>query len=466
VSDQQADILIVDDEELICFVLANLFKVHGYSCRTASRGDEALAMIAERAPSLVVMDIRMPGLSGFDVLYRLKQIDIHIPVILMTALAGVRDAVDAMKAGAFDYVAKPFNNDDMMDVVKRALDSARKKAALDGNDEDEYDLDPVFARLGNSTVIRRLALRATRIAESSDPVLLVGDIGTGKRMMANIIHSLSKRSGPFVVLGCTGADMPMLRRELYGGVPDEQIDAGKGKIELAAAGSLLIDEIAEAPGLFQESLADVLRSGMYSKDGGANVLPCDTRMMFSVTEPAHVSVEELGISPYLLDVISDGFIHLPDLKDRKEDLPQLVTLFMAEAAKELDKSVRDISDRAMDLLVVYDWPGNVHQLKSTIRRAMLSARDMIDIPDLELPAFKRSKLRVTTNTLDNDDSPLKDRVRGHIREIERRLLLETLQKTGWNKAKASRMLQITYKTMLKKVQEYNLENPLSADMDK
>ena len=187
----RAEILIVDDEELICFVLSNLFKVHGYKTRTASNGEEALAMISERMPSLIVLDIRMPGLSGIDVLYRVKQMDIRIPVILMTALAGVRDAVQAMKAGAFDYVAKPFNNDDMLRVVARALSSgmAQREAAPQKKDSKEEEL--LFSTMGNSTRIRELAEKISLVAPGDADILITGDTGTGKRMLARSIHKLS-----------------------------------------------------------------------------------------------------------------------------------------------------------------------------------------------------------------------------------------------------------------------------------
>ncbi len=456
-NDSAKDILIVDDEDLICFVLANLFKVHGFKTRTASRGEEALAIVAERAPSLVVMDIRMPGLSGFDVLTRVKQIGPDIPVILMTALAGVRDAVEAMKAGAFDYVAKPFNNDEMMEVVRRALDSAARNSAERSEGDENQPLHPLFADMGESPALRKLARQALRFAEMEAPLLIVGDIGTGKRMFARIIHQLGKRPGAFAALDCTGAEPTMLRHELYG-PPDSP--AVRGRIEQAAGGTLLIDEIAEPAALFQEAFADVLRTGQYSRDGGETMLSHDARVVFTCTASPGTPLEDLGISPYLLDVIGANILLVPSLRDRREDIPVLATNFVTLAAEELDKRGREISAEAMDLLVDYDWPGNVHQLKSAIRRALLTAKDQITVDDLDLPMLPRAVGKVSEPDFVVNDSPLKDQVRRHISEIERQVLLDTLRKTGWNKARASRLLRVTYKTMLKKIQDYNLEKPL------
>jgi DNA-binding NtrC family response regulator len=456
VTDNDKEILIVDDEDLICFVLANLFKVHGFKTRTASRGEEALAMVTDRAPALVVMDIRMPGLSGFDVLTRVKQINPDIPVILMTALAGVRDAVEAMKAGAFDYIAKPFNNDEMMDVVRRALESAERQSEASINDEDQ-PLHPLFTAMGDSAALRKLARQATRLATLNAPLLIIGDIGTGKRMTARVIHEISGRPGAFVTLDCTGADAVLLRHDLYGSADSTSV---RGRIELAAGGTLLIDEIAEPPALFQEAFADVLRTGQYSRDGGEHMISHDARVIFTCTAAQDTSLEEISISPYLLDVIGANILLLPSLKDRKEDIPHLAEMFITQAAEELDKRGREISTEALDMLLAYDWPGNVHQLKSAIRRALLSAKSQITIDDLDLPAFPRSARQTIEHAFQVTDSPLKDQVRRHIAEIERQVLLDTLRKTGWNKARASRLLKVTYKTILKKIQEYNLEKPL------
>ncbi|MCZ7556491.1 MAG: sigma-54 dependent transcriptional regulator [Bacteroidia bacterium] len=454
-TDSEKEILIVDDEDLICFVLANLFKVHGFRTRTASRGEEALAMVTDHAPSLVVMDIRMPGLSGFDVLVRVKQINPDIPVILMTALAGVRDAVEAMKAGAFDYVAKPFNNDEMMDVVRRALESASKVADASVSEEDT-PLHPLFTAMGDSAALRKLARHAARVASLNAPLLIIGDIGTGKRMVARIIHEMSGRPGAFVTLDCTGADPALLRHDLYG--PAEP-SPGRGRLELAAGGTLLIDEIAEPPALFQEVFADVLRTGQYSRDGGEHMINHDARVIFTCTAPQGSALEDLNISPYLLDVIGANLLLMPTLKDRREDIPHLAAMFVSQAAEELDKRGKDISAEAMQVLETYEWPGNVHQLKSAIRRALLNAKSHITIEDLDLPVLPRIARSADEAAFQVTESPLKDQVRRHISEIERQVLLDTLRKTGWNKARASRMLKVTYKTILKKIQEYNLEKP-------
>jgi len=458
VSDSAVDILIVDDEEMICFVLTNLFKVHGFSCRSASRGDVALAMIAERTPSLVVLDIRMPGLSGFDVLHRVKQSDPHIPVILMTALSGVRDAVEAMRAGAFDYIAKPFNNNDMIAVVRRALESSKTAAVEEEEDEASFELHPAFASMGQGAAVRALARRCMKFAGTTHPILIVGEIGTGKRMLARILHELSGRAGSFIAQECTGADFRVLRRELFGSADGDGTENTRGRMDFASGGTLLIEGIHEAPMLFQETLADVIRSGVYSPDGGEHLHNNTARLVLTATISGNVLIDDIGISPYLLDILTDYVLTLPALRERREDIPDLAAMFIKDAAEELAKTARGITPNALELLQQYDWPGNVHQLKAVIRRAVLTAHRTIDVDNLELPSTARGKtVPVSERVL--ADSPLKEQVRRHIAEIERQVLLDTLRKTGWNKAKAARMLQVTYKTMLKKIQDYRLDNP-------
>jgi DNA-binding NtrC family response regulator len=455
VTDTARDILIVDDEELICFVLENLFKVHGFSTRTASRGEEALAMLTDRMPALVVMDIRMPGLSGFDVLARAKQIDPQLPVILMTALAGVRDAVEAMRAGAFDYIAKPFNNNDMMDVVRRALQSASDAAAQD-EAEDQRPLHPLFEGVGESETLRVFARRATALAALDTPFLLVGEIGVGKRMFARLIHQISGRHGDFVAVDCTGADTTWLRRELYGNPASLET----GRLEAAAAGTLLLDEINEPPSLFQEAFADVLRSGRYSRDGGETMISHHARVILAATMEADATLDDIGISPYLLDVFRGNILLVPPLRERREDIPLLVHLFVRQAAEEVGVTVPDVIADAMEVLVNYDWPGNAHQLRTTLRRALLSAGDTVTSADLDLPVHPRQvRKKKAVNSVTVTNAPLKEQVRGYISDIERQVLLDALRKTGWNKAHASRLLRITYKTMLKKIQDHTLEKP-------
>ncbi len=455
---EKPDVLIVDDESLICFVLTHLLKVHGFGSRTASRGDIALRMFEDQRPDLIIMDIRMPGMSGFDVLARIREVDPYVPVILMTALSGVRDAVVAMKAGAFDYVAKPFNNDDMIATVRRAMSVAAEMQALHAEEEKEDDaLHPLFAAMGSSLAVRRLARECGRAAKTGAPVMIVGEIGVGKRLLARTLHTLSECSGGFYDIDCTGADEPLLRHELFG------TGAGnghRGKLELAREGSLLLDEVSDIPWTFQDILAEDLHMKQFHRPGVEDVFPMTARLIFSASIGPGKGIDGNYLTRRFRELYGETVLEVPPLRDRHEDIPLLAVDFLKDANEELNRQVTGISDAALELLVAYHWPGNVHQLKSTIRRAVLTAKKSIDIDDIELPRSRQNthddqelspRIAVTT-------APLKDQVRRHIADVERQLVFDTLMKTGWNKAQASRVLGVTYKTLLKKVSEYGIEH--------
>lgn len=450
------EILIVDDEDLICFVLTHLLRVHGFTSRKAARGDVALRMFEDKRPDLIIMDIRMPGMSGFDVLTRIREKDPYVPVILMTALYGVRDAVVAMKAGAFDYIAKPFDNNEMIATVRRALSAAAElKASAGTTEKQEETLPPEFAAMGSSLAIRRLARETMRWAKNDAPVMIVGEIGTGKRRVGTMLHSLSGRGGAFVDLDCTGADEALLHRELYG-VSGQ--GAARGKFTAAAEGTLLLEEVSSIPWTFQDVLVEDLNAGQFLRPGDAEPLPISARLLLSSTISEDRGIDGNFLTPRFRALFGDAVLEVPALRNRREDIPTLASVFIESTNAELGSSIRGIDGDALEMLVSYHWPGNVHQLRSVIRRAALTAKDRILPKDIDLPLRRNvahaaeypARVAVTA-------APLKEQVRRHVTAVERQLIFETLQRTGWNKAQASRLLGVTYKTLLKKVSEHGLE---------
>lgn len=449
------EILIVDDEDLICFVLTHLLRVHGFTSRKAARGDVALRMIEDKRPDLIIMDIRMPGMSGFDVLTRIREKDPYVPVILMTALYGVRDAVEAMKAGAFDYIAKPFDNNEMIDTVRRALSAAAELKLSSATAGEEESMPPEFAAMGSSLALRRLAREAVRLAKTDSPVMIVGEIGTGKRRIGKMLHALSGRLGAFVDIDCTGMEEMLLHRELYGA--GEQ-GGPRGKFASAAEGTLLLEEVSNIPWTFQDVLAEDLHARSFLRTEDAEPVPISARLLLSSTVSEDRGIDGNYLTPRFRALFDDTILEVPALRNRREDIPTLTSDFIKTTNAELGSSVRGIDEDALEMLVSYHWPGNVHQLRSVIRRAALSAKERISPKDIELPLRRKiahtaehsARVAVTA-------APLKDQVRRHVAAVERQLIFETLQKTGWNKAQASRLLCVTYKTLLKKVSEHGLE---------
>ncbi|MBR9978166.1 MAG: sigma-54-dependent Fis family transcriptional regulator [Bacteroidetes bacterium] len=457
---ESTEILVVDDEEMILFVLSHLLRVHGFTSRTAMRGDEALRMFQEQRPDLVIMDIRMPGLSGFEVLDAIREADAHIPVILMTALSGVRDAVAAMKAGAFDYIAKPFENDEMIATVRRALDAAGEPSAQPPVAiPEKAELHSLFASMGKSPAIGRLARECQQLAERDTPILITGEIGVGKRMLGRILHGIRECSGPFLNVDCTGASEELLRIELFG-TSDEV--GQKGKLHLAAGGTLLLDEVTEIPLLYQDILVEDLRPAVLRRPGHDDASPAPAKLLFTASLEAESGYNEETLTRGFRELYGDAVLVIPPLRDRREDIPSLAIDFLKEANTELGRELTGFSDAALEMLVAYHWPGNAHQLKSVIRRATLIADQCIDVSNIELPLPKQRSASDGPLPQPAEGSvSLKDQVKRHISVLEKQMLADTLKRTGWNKAQASRILGITYKTLLKKVNEHGLESKKS-----
>ncbi|MCB2205575.1 sigma-54 dependent transcriptional regulator [bacterium] len=447
-----ADILVVDDEELILFVLKHLLKVHGFTVHTATRGEEAIDMVASRRPDLVILDIRMPGIDGFEVLKRLHEVDASLPVILMTALSSVRDAVDGIKAGAFDYVAKPFDNDEMVKTIRRALAYAAGMPLPEKEVEEE--LHPLLADLSQAEELQALARSVQRIARAGEPCLLTGELGCGKRRLARLMHEVSERQGEMLVVECAGATESLLQAELYGGGRATG-PSRAGKFERLRDGTLFFDEILEMPQSLQERLArDIERDG-YAHPATGAWLKLGAAVICSSSQP----IEEVhdGLVPELLAIFEARVLHLPPLRERLVDIPVLAQEFIEESAREFDRPAPEITEAALDALRKEEWQGNVHQLKATIRRAVLIAAESIEARHVEIRSLRDVMPALNMPPITVKRTPLRNQVREHVARVERDMILDILKRTDWNKARASRILGITYKTMLKKVSEYHLD---------
>ncbi len=462
------EILIVDDEDMMCLVLSGVFEDAGYAVRTASNGEDAMQKISERLPDVLLMDIIMPGLTGMEVLRRVKSIDDSFPVILMTAMAGVSGAVDAMRSGAFDYIAKPFHNEELLRVVGDALKRGRPRTdlteAAEHGDGVEHQ-DPILRDMGTSEVITELAARTRRVAKSNFDVLITGETGTGKELIARAIHSLSGRSEqPFIPVDCGAIPEALLESELFGHEEGAFTDARtqkKGKFELAQGGTIFLDEVPNMSWASQAKLLRALQDRAIFRVGGSTSISVDVRVIAASNTELQSMIDKKDFRADLYYRLREFSIHVPALRERKGDIPFLVDKFIAQTNAELGKKVNGCSAGAMDALMTFEWPGNVRQLRSTIRSAVLQAGDVVEIEHLEFiegGSGATGTPAPPAPTLE-EGAPLKDHVKKHIAQIERQIILETLNSTKWNKAKTARVLQIAYNTLLSKINDYDLQNP-------
>ncbi|MCB2204008.1 sigma-54 dependent transcriptional regulator [bacterium] len=463
-------ILIVDDEEDMCILLKRLFERHGLMSMMAMDGDSALELFRKDEPDAVVLDILMPRMDGREVMLRMRRMNPEVPVIFMTALAGVPGAVDAMKAGAFDYVAKPFETTEILEVIDRALDERLLRRKYQGNQSSApKKQDSLLQNMGTSDVVVELTATTKHIAQSQFDILIQGEAGTGKSLVARALHDNSERaSKPFVSIACDAPSEEVLERELFGyerGAFPEAEDGQSGKFEAAHGGTLFLDEISAFPPRLQGKLLRCLQNKSVVRMGSDAGIPVDVRLVVSTSKDLNILVEEKRFRADLFYRLSEFSLFVPSLRERKTDIPYLSSRFLHLNNQELNKAISGFTPKAIEKMLAYNWPGNVAQLKSVVRRAVMFAEEFVTAEqlDLEMDAERRARAALTAAEIDESDLDqgisLKDHVRKHTAHVERQILLETLKRTGWNKAKAARILQIDYKTMQTKVKEYKLQDP-------
>lgn len=452
-------ILIVDDEYAICELLAHLVSREGLSPLVALDGNAALKLIAFEAPDVLIVDLRLPDMSGLEVMQGAKELDNDLPVILITAHAEVRGAVEAIKFGAHDYLAKPFKHEEVMRVILRAINERRLKQDLKNtsNQVRQIELQDV---MGESDSIKRLAVDVSRVARSTFTVLIQGETGTGKEAIAHALHQASSRSkGPFVPVDCGAIPETLIESHLFGyekGAFTGAQSQTHGTFEAASGGTLFLDEISNLSLSSQSKLLRVLQERAIYRVGGTKSIPVDARLVAASNHDLQTMVESGSFRSDLFFRLNEFAIRVPALRERKEDVLFLAKRFCDITSIELKKTPPQFSQSAIAALLAYDWPGNVRQLRSSIRRAVLLADGVITHDNLDIKTMLVSAFAPRLHEVSWDDSSLKEIVRRSTITVEREILNQVLRKTGGNKARAARLLQVDYKTIHSKVKEYGI----------
>jgi DNA-binding NtrC family response regulator len=455
-------IMIVDDEEYIRASLTRVMKAEGFKVQVAHNGATALKMIQEELPEVLLVDFKMPGMDGMEVLRRAKELYPDLPVILITAYAEVQGAVDAMRAGAHDYLSKPFDHHEVIRVVHRALAERELKQKLKNLSSQLEDTLSLRKVMGPSDAIGRLISDVGRVAKSDFTVVILGETGSGKELVARAIHHSSDRSeGPFVAIDCGAIPETLLESELFGhekGAFTGAVVQKPGKFEVAKGGTLLLDEISNMPLSSQVKLLRALQEKKVYRVGGTKPTDVDVRLLVASNQDLGSAIASGVFRSDLFYRLNEFTINIPSLRERKGDIPYLAKRFLETTNIELGKGVKGFSEPATEALLAHDWPGNVRQLRSTIRRAVLLADEMIT--EMHLDMTKVSGLS-QGNTQETEGMPwegssLKEIIRHNTLGIEREVLIKALKYTGGNKAKAARLLQIDYKTIHTKVKQLGI----------
>jgi two-component system NtrC family response regulator len=450
-------ILVVDDDASQRRLIEFWLKEDGYTVVTASDGHAGLQMFTETTPALVIADIRMPGLSGLDLLGRIKAINADTPVILITAFGTVGDAVDAMKLGAADYVLKPLNADELKVNVQRALQHQQLV------DENRYlrDFSDVAFRFENlvagSRKMRDVFNLAAQVARRDSTVLVTGESGTGKELLAKAIHQNSLRvAKPFITVNCGAIPENLIESELFGhrrGSFTGAVADRVGKFEAANEGTVFLDEIGELPINLQVRLLRVIQEREIDKIGFPKPIPINVRIVAATNRDLRTLIEDGQFREDLFYRLSVVTVELPPLRERRDDIPLLLTHFLKKHCTRYQLAVPSVSDEALELLTRYHWPGNVRELENVIEHAVvLGPADVIRIEDL--PAhIRHATSRVTSISLKLPDEGI------DLEEVEKEILLQALEKNQWNQSRAARYLNLSRKTLIYRMEKFGLAEP-------
>jgi len=461
-AERKLRVLVVDDEEEIRKSLSRILEQEGFEIITASDGEQAMQKICFDTPDAVLLDVRMPGLNGMDVLKKIEAIDGNLPVVLVTAYANIHQVVEAMKEGAYDYLAKPFDNNEVVRITSRALVEGKFRRNLKSINDRYKGNFSLIESMGPSDKIARLAADIHQVAKSDFSVVIIGETGTGKELVARAIHGDSARvAAPFMAVDCGAIPENLLESELFGHEKGSFTGAERqklGRFELAHGGTLFMDEIGNMPAGSQAKFLRVLQDRNLYRVGGTKPVNVDIRLIVATNQDLQEMAAGGIFRKDLYYRLSEFTIRIPALRERKEDIPYLAKRFLDLANIELKKSVTDFSDEAVEALMSYNWPGNVRQLCSVIRRAALVAREMIEGKDLSIKRAEVPGMAFSPKVQGTPwkNASLSEIVRQSVLAVEKEVLKEVLKFTGGNKARAARLLQIDYKTMHTKAKKFGI----------
>ena len=446
-------ILVVDDEESICQSLKGILVDEGYEALTAGSGEEALKIIDEELPDLVLLDIWLPGIDGIETLKKIKSKWPQIQVIMISGHGTIETAVKTTKLGAFDFIEKPLSLDSVVLIVNHALDLVRleeENRLLRQKFAQDYDLT------GGSEPIAELKELIGIVAPTNAWILIMGENGTGKELVARSIHRQSKRSQkPFVEVNCAAIPEELIESELFGhekGAFTGATEKRRGKFELANEGTIFLDEVADMSLKAQAKILRILQEKRFERVGGTKIIGTDVRVLAATNKDLEREMEEGKFREdlyYRLNVIP---LKIPPLRDRKEDIPLLSDHFLREfSAKEINVR-KTITDDAMAILIDHDWPGNVRELKNIVERlAIMTSSDSITDDDIPLLLREKQKLKI-------DDSFLSlDSLKMAKMEFEKRFIAGKLRENNGNISKTAELIGLERSNLHRKIKNYHLE---------
>jgi two-component system response regulator AtoC len=473
---QRRTVLVVDDAEVIRTYLKNLLPLKGYDVLLAEDGAKALQMLeGGTTPDVIVLDVMMPGMDGIETLRRIKSVNPRIPVIMLSVVGKASTIVDAINLGAADYINKPFEEEELEIALQKVLETATLRAEREQLREllREHEERERTTFLWASEKMTRIREILEQVADADVTVLINGDSGVGKEVVARTLHELSNRKNRrFVKVNCAALPEQLLESELFGyerGAFTGASSRKAGKFELAHQGSMFLDEIAEMSPPLQAKLLQVLQDGEFSRLGGHEDVRVDVRMIAATNRNLEDMVGKGGFREdlyYRLNVVN---ICVPPLRERVEEIPVLADYFLRQYSRKYRREVQSISDQLMRGFLAYSWPGNVRELENMVKRiVVLQSEEPIaeeifgataSLSSLGAPKSSASSLeRMVDQEIEEggETIALREIGRRAAREAEREALQRVLYQTNWNRKKAAKILEVSYKTLLQKIKECGL----------
>jgi len=454
-----AHILVVDDEARVREAICRLLESKGHTVSAAGSGEQALEVTGQHSPDLIVMDITLPGIDGVETLRRLRERGVESVAIFMTAYGSVRSAVDAMRAGGFDYLSKPFDNDDLMITVERGLRLRALDKRVAGLEEDLRARTAFAGIVGQSAAIQSVLRDLAKVAQSSTTVLLLGESGTGKELAAKSLHRQSPRArGPFVAINCGAITPTLAESELFGherGAFTDARESRGGKFEQAQRGTLFLDEVGELTLDLQTKLLRVIQEREVVRVGGRQSIPLDVRIVAATNRDLQSAVAAGRFRDDLYWRLSVFPIALPALRDRREDIPLLIDNLLDHLNAELGLKVVGLSAAALNEMLAYSWPGNVRELANVLRRAMIvTESSVIESSDLLLQRPTQSSPHDAAAGAETGS--LVDAVARATDRIERTMIESALAEAKGNRSEAAIILGINRRTLFTKMRRLQL----------
>jgi len=477
-----AKILVADDEQNLRRVLVAMLKRDGHDVLQASTGLEAIEQLADA--DVVITDLRMPGADGMEVLRTASKNHPHVPVIMITAYGSVGQAVEAIKAGAFDYIEKPFEQDSIRTIVEKAIGQAiaNRMAPRPTLYAGDALASGRYGLVGTSAEMQNIFSVIERVADTPSTVLITGESGTGKELVAKALHEQSSRkSEPFIKINCAAIPKTLMESELFGyekGAFTGATSSKPGRFELADSGTLFLDEIGEIPVEMQVKLLRAIQESEFERVGGLKTIKVDVRLITATNRDLEQEIQRGNFREdlyYRLNVVP---LQIPPLRKRTGDIPLLVTHIIKKFNERLRKNISGIADDALAALEGHAWPGNIRELENVLERTILFCKhDRIERADLQLqlppaseppPALSRTTSSGAMAPMSLEDVPddldgtasgsLKDIVRAETSRVERELIVKALDETGGNVTQAARLLKISRKSLQMKMKELGLRD--------